>query len=85
MRIFFDWRIGFAARLHFLALLTESTELAWDRDTSYPRVDMVPIVPAYMDTRRAKRAESGARLVMYYDMHNTIVSLYQIPVSSFFT
>lgn len=67
MRIFFDWRIGFAARLHFLALLTESMELAWDSDTSYPRVDMVPIVPVYMDTRRVTRAEPGARLVTYYD------------------
>lgn len=56
MRIFFDWRIGFTARLHFLTLLTESTELAWDSDTSYPRVDMVPIVPVYKDMRRVRRA-----------------------------
>lgn len=57
IRSFFDWRIGLTARLHFLTRFAEeSTELACDNDTSYPSVDIVPMVPVYIpvDTSRAR-------------------------------
>lgn len=39
-----DWRMGSATRLHFFTTLDE-TVLDCDSDTSYPSVDMEPLVP----------------------------------------